>query len=50
MKPKGQTEYDSGMLEYLEDIIGSNRFKEPIDLLFKRVEELNDMRTGKVTE
>ncbi|KAG1714925.1 Structural maintenance of chromosomes protein 4 [Nymphon striatum] len=48
MKPKGQTEHDSGMLEYLEDIIGSNRFKEPIELLSKRVEELNDFRGEKL--
>lgn len=27
MKPKGQTEHDSGMLEYLEDIIGTSRYK-----------------------
>lgn len=27
MKPKSQTENDYGMLEYLEDIIGSSRLK-----------------------
>jgi hypothetical protein len=27
MKPKGQTEHDTGMLEYLEDIIGTSRYK-----------------------
>lgn len=27
MKPKAQTEHDTGMLEYLEDIIGTSRFK-----------------------
>jgi hypothetical protein len=26
MKPKGQTEHEDGLLEYLEDIIGSNRY------------------------
>ncbi len=30
MKPKAQTEHDTGLLEYLEDIIGSDTFKEPI--------------------
>ncbi len=27
MKPKGQSEHDTGLLEYLEDIIGSDKFK-----------------------
>lgn len=48
MKPKAQTEHDTGMLEYLEDIIGSSRFKEPIELLYKRVEELNEQRVEKL--
>jgi structural maintenance of chromosome 4 len=30
MKPKGATEHDTGLLEYLEDVIGSNRFAEQI--------------------
>ena len=49
MKPKGQTEHDDGMLEFLEDIIGSNRFKEPIEVLAKRVETLNELRGEKVS-
>lgn len=49
MKPKAQTEHDEGMLEFLEDIIGSSRFKEPIALLYKRVERLNEMRGEKVS-
>ncbi|KAB7502727.1 Structural maintenance of chromosomes protein 4 [Armadillidium nasatum] len=48
MKPKAQTEHDTGMLEYLEDIIGSSRFKDPIELLSKRVEELNELRGEKL--
>ena len=31
MKPKGQTPHEEGLLEYLEDIIGSNRFVERIE-------------------
>lgn len=27
MKPKAVTEHESGMLEYLEDIIGTSRYK-----------------------
>lgn len=48
MKPKGQTEHDEGMLEYLEDIIGSCRLKEPIQTLSRRIELLNEQRGEKV--
>ncbi|CAL1570578.1 unnamed protein product [Knipowitschia caucasica] len=48
MKPKGQTEHDEGMLEYLEDIIGSCRLKEPIQLLSRRIELLNEQRGEKL--
>ncbi|NWU81413.1 SMC4 protein, partial [Onychorhynchus coronatus] len=48
MKPKGQTEHDEGMLEYLEDIIGSARLKEPIQALCHRVELLNELRGQKL--
>merc|ERR1719400_2239731 len=36
------------MLEFLEDIIGSSRFKEPIELLHTRVQELDEHRTEKL--
>lgn len=26
MKPKGQTEHETGLLEYLEDIIGTDKY------------------------
>uniref|UniRef100_A0A4X2LIA6 Structural maintenance of chromosomes protein n=1 Tax=Vombatus ursinus TaxID=29139 RepID=A0A4X2LIA6_VOMUR len=48
MKPKGQTEHDEGMLEYLEDIIGCGRLKEPIQVLCRRVEILNEQRGEKL--
>ncbi|XP_053169002.1 structural maintenance of chromosomes protein 4 isoform X2 [Hemicordylus capensis] len=48
MKPKGQNEHDEGMLEYLEDIIGSGRLKEPIQVLCRRVEILNEQRGEKL--
>ena len=50
MKPKAQTEHEDGMLEFLEDIIGSSRFKQPIDVLAGRVEELSELRGEKVSE
>ena len=48
MKPKAQSEHEEGMLEYLEDIIGSSRFKEPIEQLANEVETLNEARGEKV--
>ncbi|XP_058489020.1 structural maintenance of chromosomes protein 4 isoform X1 [Solea solea] len=48
MKAKGQTEHDEGMLEYLEDIIGSCRLKEPIHTLARRIELLNEQRGEKL--
>jgi structural maintenance of chromosome 4 len=48
MKPKAQTEHDEGMLEFLEDIIGTSRLKEPIEEMNKRVDELNEGRGEKL--
>ena len=48
MKPKAQTEHDTGMLEFLEDIVGTSRFKVPIEQLAKKVEEYNEMRVEKL--
>ena len=48
MKPKAQSEHDTGMLEFLEDIIGTSRFKLPIEQLAKKVEEDNEMRVEKL--
>ncbi|XP_065179069.1 structural maintenance of chromosomes protein 4-like [Sycon ciliatum] len=48
MKPKAPNEHEDGMLEYLEDIVGSSRFKEPIEELSKQVDELNEQRGEKL--
>ena len=48
MKPKAQSEHDTGMLEFLEDIVGTSRFKLPIEQLAKKVEEYNEMRIEKL--
>ena len=48
MKPKGRTEHEVGMLEFLEDIIGTSRLKQPIAELNQRVEELRSVRDEKV--
>ncbi|KAI6240374.1 SMC family domain-containing protein [Aphelenchoides fujianensis] len=43
MKPKGcERSGVDGMLEYLEDIIGSSRLKEPIEKLKKKLEWFNN--------
>jgi structural maintenance of chromosome 4 len=54
MPPKGKYNEkgqmtDQGMLEYLEDMIGSNRFIEAISSLETKVEELNGDRTMKLS-
>ncbi|KAL6437433.1 hypothetical protein ACFW04_005134 [Cataglyphis niger] len=48
MKPKGQHENDIGMLEFLEDIIGTSRYKEPLAKLADKVELLTECRLEKL--
>ena len=48
MKPKAQPPHTDGMLEFLEDIIGTSSLKEPIEELAKNVEELGEARGEKV--
>jgi structural maintenance of chromosome 4 len=48
MKPKGQTVQEEGLLEYLEDIIGSHRFVEPIESAADELEVLNEERAEKL--
>lgn len=48
MKPKAQHPHETGMLEYLEDIIGTTRYKEPIEKLQARIETLNEERQEKL--
>ena len=47
MKPKSTQPGESGLLEYLEDIIGTERYKRPLVLINERLEKLNDERTEK---
>lgn len=47
MKSKAQSENETGMLEYLEDIIGTNRYCIPLAKLNTKVEELTVERTEK---
>lgn len=48
MKSKGQSPSEVGMLEYLEDIIGTARYKEPLDKLYEKVEEKSGERKEKL--
>ena len=48
MKPKGSTPHEDGLLEYLEDIIGSNRYVEKIEESAAVVSELNETRLERV--
>ncbi|BFZ59269.1 Structural maintenance of chromosomes protein 4 [Saitoella coloradoensis] len=42
MKPKAQGEHDDGLLEYLEDIIGTSKYKKPIEETAQEVEALGE--------
>ena len=52
MKPKAPSEHEDGLLEYLEDIIGTSQYKLPIEeslaamerLVEERAEKLNRLR------
>merc|ERR1719171_2409419 len=48
MKPKAQTQHDDGFLEYLEDIIGSNRHVESIEEAEAAMERLGEVRQEKL--
>lgn len=41
MRPKAANEHDDGLLEYLEDIIGTSKYKAPIEGALERMEALN---------
>lgn len=48
MKPKAQNNNEDGFLEYLEDIIGSNRFVDHIEHFNKELEKLSDQRNSRL--
>lgn len=48
MKPKSQNDNDTGMLEFLEDIIGTSRYKEPLEKLANKVEVLTERKMEKL--
>jgi structural maintenance of chromosome 4 len=51
MKPKAANEHDDGLLEYLEDIIGTSKYKTPIEESATEFETLNEVcleKSGRV--
>ncbi|KAJ7072399.1 RecF/RecN/SMC [Mycena amicta] len=48
MKPKGSTEHEDGLLEYLEDIIGTSSYVEPISESMAQIEVLQEERATKL--
>ncbi|KAL7924826.1 RecF/RecN/SMC N terminal domain-containing protein [Trichoderma austrokoningii] len=43
MKPKAANEHEDGLLEYLEDIIGTSKYKTPIEESAAEVETINEV-------
>ncbi|GMT05589.1 hypothetical protein PENTCL1PPCAC_27763, partial [Pristionchus entomophagus] len=50
MKPKSVNGSEDGMLEYLEDIIGSSRYKIPIEKLAEKLEKLQTERSHQISK
>lgn len=48
MKPKAPNEHEDGLLEYLEDIIGTSKYKVPIEEASEKLESLNEERSEKL--
>ncbi|KAG7349244.1 chromosome segregation protein SMC [Nitzschia inconspicua] len=48
MPPKGKTENDEGLLEYLEDIIGSSKFVQATNIAAEKVDSLSEVRQEKL--
>lgn len=42
MKPMAASEHEEGLLEYLEDIIGTNRYIEPIEAALRDLDQANE--------
>ena len=48
MRPIGSKDGEEGLLEYLEDIIGTNQYISKIEEKERRLEELNEQRTSQL--
>lgn len=48
MKPKAQNEHEDGLLEYLEDIVGTSSYKAPIEEALTAMDALSEDRAEKL--
>ena len=48
MKPKGKKDGDEEMLEYIEDIVGTNQYIEPIKKMDAKIVELSEREDRQV--
>lgn len=48
MKPKASNEHEDGLLEYLEDIIGTAEYKERIEEAFSQLEKATEERAERL--
>ncbi|KAJ3281624.1 hypothetical protein HDU79_010601 [Rhizoclosmatium sp. JEL0117] len=48
MKPKAPSEHEDGLLEYMEDIIGTSKYKEQIESLGKDLDAVSEEREEKL--
>lgn len=48
MKPKATSEHDDGLLEYLEDIIGTSHYKAHIEDALSEVDKFAELRAEKL--
>lgn len=49
MKPKAVSENECGLLEYLEDIVGTSRYKEPLQKISEKTEVFEKEHTEKLS-
>lgn len=49
LKPKAANEHEEGLLEYLEDIIGTIRYKPMLEEVAVEIDKTNEIRTEKVS-
>jgi structural maintenance of chromosome 4 len=49
LKPKAANEHEEGLLEYLEDIIGTIRYKPQLESISVEIDKVNEIRTEKVS-
>jgi len=49
LKPKAANEHEEGLLEYLEDIIGTIKYKPMLEEVAVEIDRVNEIRTEKVS-